>query len=562
MLLKMLNQAAAGTDLFSFSGGERDNEDLDHREESPNRRKGNAAYDFSTAQQMAAQFERNYADIQKLLDRAKNFDANPGSNNANMSQNPNTNEDKEKKKRQGVGATGAGGTTGPPVKEGMAFDMSTLDPSGGKPPLAGRKPLRVIISELARKIDQLKTNQAEWDVFQARIIEYRAAEKAKPAVSTAQILKANKEVLHQFLPEVRRDILNSLKETGEKHRKEVAIKKKQLETQKLRKKLEFMQKKEDVSEKGKKREKEEMGRAETLQRKWFIIVVVASRLHKIRTLLEDSHTKRMAYLRQYRACVVIQRAWRKYKEAVYKERVRTALEKISKIFHVYVRKRREGSRHKSSNIIRQFFRDIHDVSKLMKIVKKYRFSVIKAQKYCRNWSEVRNGQIQILCRYWDKVEPMWWANRKGGSNGDNNAGGQPLAAVKRGTASESTAALDAKTNGKGKKQAPQPNARSKKREEQEREKMAFLKVSETIKLSVIKDDLLRRRREHRKALMKYSERLFKYEQQRKSYFHKENEDSDTLPKRPFFKVFPPLPDMLALIEKGFLESANSTLGKR
>jgi FKBP-type peptidyl-prolyl cis-trans isomerase (trigger factor) len=34
---------------------------------------------------------------------------------------------------------------------------------------AGRKPIRVIAAELNKKIDQLKSNQAEWEAFQARI---------------------------------------------------------------------------------------------------------------------------------------------------------------------------------------------------------------------------------------------------------------------------------------------------------------------------------------------------------------------------------------------------------
>lgn len=37
--------------------------------------------------------------------------------------------------------------------------------------LAGRKPIRVIADELAKRIETLKTNQTEWEAFQKKICE-------------------------------------------------------------------------------------------------------------------------------------------------------------------------------------------------------------------------------------------------------------------------------------------------------------------------------------------------------------------------------------------------------
>jgi hypothetical protein len=44
------------------------------------------------------------------------------------------------------------------------------------------------------------------------------------------------------------------------------------------------------------------------------------------------------------------------------------------VFHIYVGRRKNQIKHKSADMIRQFFKEVHDVSKLMKVVKKYRFS--------------------------------------------------------------------------------------------------------------------------------------------------------------------------------------------
>lgn len=76
----------------------------------------------------------------------------------------------------------------------------------------------------------------------------------------------------------------------------------------------------------------------------------------------------------------------------------------------------------------------------MKVVKKYRFSgahpdfplsssmvvlyvtfshlVVKAQSYVIGWHTVRNAQVDVITRYWEKLEPLWWNQRKGGTGGE------------------------------------------------------------------------------------------------------------------------------------------------
>ena len=93
------------------------------------------------------------------------------------------------------------------------------------------------------------------------------------------------------------------------------------------------------------------------------------------------------------AARVIQKGWRTYTEKLLAQRKAEALTKISgyeksmaikvkfvvnffncRVFKVYVKKRREDIKNNSADIIMQFFKKVHDVSKLMKVVKQYRHS--------------------------------------------------------------------------------------------------------------------------------------------------------------------------------------------
>jgi hypothetical protein len=52
---------------------------------------------------------------------------------------------------------------------------------------------------------------------------------------------------------------------------------------------------------------------------------------------------------------------------------------------------------------------------LLKIVKKYRLSVIKAQRYVKGFLKVRDSRIIAITKHWDVMEPVWWSQRgKGG----------------------------------------------------------------------------------------------------------------------------------------------------
>ncbi|KAJ3372788.1 hypothetical protein HDU91_001903 [Kappamyces sp. JEL0680] len=72
---------------------------------------------------------------------------------------------------------------------------------------------------------------------------------------------------------------------------------------------------------------------------------------------------------------------------------------------------------KASLTIQSFFKEVYDVSKLLKVVKKYRFSVIKAQRYIREFLLVREARILAITKVWDSQEANWWTQRQKGVKG-------------------------------------------------------------------------------------------------------------------------------------------------
>ncbi|KAI9102710.1 hypothetical protein DFS34DRAFT_674109 [Phlyctochytrium arcticum] len=457
-------------------------------------------------------FERNLVDIQKLLERAKNVDEK-GYNNAALI------PDKDKAgKRRKIDKSS-------PVQH---HQLQMFDILSENKTLAGRKPIRVIAADLEKRISTLKTNQIEWEAFQAKIAEYRASESHRARSAPADLIRQNRLMVSHL--QERQEQFENEKLSQNQHRLEVWHRKRQQDLALYKSKIAVLRQKRNIVEQAKRRDKDQMGRAEALQRKWFILTVVASRMTIMKLGLETDRQRRAEYLVKVRAARVIQKAYRRFKTAQYEHKKRLALAKIAVSFHKFIRRRREVRKHNASNDIRQFFRDVYDVSRLMKVVKKYRFSVVKAQMYVRSWNAIREAQVDVLCKYWEKLEPHWWSQRKGGR------------------VSSAAELDDKKEKSKGKK------GKAKTRKEEIVTEKVPLRVTDATKRSVIVADLIIRRRQHRLQLAQYVKDLSSF-----NASHKTGKAESGPPRRPIFKLLPAQPDMLSLIEKGFLDAATSGL---
>ncbi|KAJ3179165.1 hypothetical protein HDU87_003123 [Geranomyces variabilis] len=416
-LLALLNRAYGG------DGGGRDAGGRNGRGRRDDPR---AVYIFN-GEDSRANFDKNLSEIQKLMERAKNFD-DKGYLLSVVSES-----DKAGKKKKTEKQTTSVAASHHQQQQPM-FDLFADNKT-----LAGRKPIRLIAADLEKRIERLKSNQAEWDAFQNKILEYREADQMRARTAPADMIRLNRQSAAQTIPaEYKRlrmaSVVSELwmlkaekdelrvKEERDRHRLEIRSRKAEHDMERWNEKVAALQKKQDVMEQMKKKEKEQMGRAQALQRKWFVLTAVASRMTLIRIVLETERERRALNLLRLHSARVIQRAYRKHMRRREEARRMQALAKISVVFRRYVARRRENQKHLASDAIRQFFRDVYDVSRLMKVVKKYRFSVVKAQGYVLHWHDMRNAQIRVLSKYWDKLEPLWWNQRKGGAAGVKKTG--------------------------------------------------------------------------------------------------------------------------------------------
>jgi hypothetical protein len=78
----------------------------------------------------------------------------------------------------------------------------------------------------------------------------------------------------------------------------------------------------------------------------------------------------------------------------------------------YIMSKRDKKKHEAADIIRDFFHEVHDVSKLWKVIKKFRQSVSLAQRVMRKFIQVYFAQVELVLLQWNNVEPVWWGQRK------------------------------------------------------------------------------------------------------------------------------------------------------
>ncbi|KAI9352719.1 hypothetical protein BDR26DRAFT_849746 [Obelidium mucronatum] len=465
-------------------------------------------------------FDRSFTEIMKLLEYAKSLDEAILENDNMMS----VGQQMKRRSRPNTSPMAQKETTS--MQQHQTYEMSGGGGGGGTTGgdgknRYGRKPIKLIAEELKKRIDLLKSNQGEWEAFQERILAYH-----KTQVVSNDIIKHNREALAAIRN------LESAHIDHEKHRELVLKKKKKLDKEKLKKKLEIVQKKDSAIEQGRRREREENGKSQLIQKKWFLIISVAARIGYIQRVVDENRAKNAKIIRENHAARIIQRKWRVYIHRRHELRKREALATIAS---------RMIAKYFAADKIRQFFKE------LMKVVQKYRFSVVLAQRLSKGFLAIRKAQVT-------KLESSWWAQRKmhGGAGGSNNS----LDWLRR-------------------QESPSQRRKKSKDEEKDRkdaDRAPALKVTNTTKIQIITEDLLARKKQYRNALLVHQEQLAKYIAELKKAPIKKTlfsgikpkadtkpEDDKNAPKKPVFKLLPAVPEMYQLIEKGFLMQTQANM---
>lgn len=148
-------------------------------------------------------------------------------------------------------------------------------------------------------------------------------------------------------------------------------------------------------------------RESQMMRRWAIFVLIGSRLQMMRNVLEEDHWHRNDYIRRTHAAKVIQRAWRKYNSGVQAAREETAMAILNRSIKSYVVRRKERLIRQDADLLRNFFLDVYNSSRIMHVIQTFRYSVIKAQNFSINWIAVRHSRLILLLKQWNKHEGDW-----------------------------------------------------------------------------------------------------------------------------------------------------------
>ncbi|KAJ3360382.1 hypothetical protein GGF32_008442 [Allomyces javanicus] len=384
----------------------------------------------------------------------------------------------------------------------------------------GRKSIRRIAEELEEKIQLLKNNPSQWEIFCARVAAYKEAKRMNRQLN---VIQKNASDLPRFAPEVRKEVREVERQRHDDHRRQVSATSKRLFDERQR----YLQKLAERSMKETK-VKPVNPKLHALQYKWLILGAIASRFFVMQDLLRTNHAAFLVFKRQSWAARRIQKAWRRYRQLQHQRRERWAMRVLSRAFGKFVVKIRERRREQAANTIRDFLKEVHDVGKLLKIIKKFRFAVIQAQRISRGYMAVRAAQLQLLVLQWERFE----ADQMNQS---------------RASAVEASADLGAQaTSAKGKKPV------KKKKEEPRKDDKpdtALPSVPSKIREKLLLETLLAKRKDFQKKKLAYAYAMQQYNAEAARHSASPTGEPPKPPVRPWMKLLLTSTELAALIKR-------------
>ena len=120
--------------------------------------------------------------------------------------------------------------------------------------------------------------------------------------------------------------------------------------------------------------KENMVKMQEQQNKWLLLSVLGSRQYVMEKALHEYHLQANENRVRSEAAIVIQKQWREYRASKMTANAKLSLKTITRFIFPRVIRRRMVKRHEAADIIKQYFLEIHDVSRLMKVVKRFRLA--------------------------------------------------------------------------------------------------------------------------------------------------------------------------------------------
>ncbi|KAJ3274069.1 hypothetical protein HDV01_003562 [Terramyces sp. JEL0728] len=360
---------------------------------------------------MAVSFDKNWSELMKMIDYAK--DLNESDSGLDFMPNADDYGDIHQKRRH------------VDMKKQLAGPQSVANGNQpGQKALVGRKPVRAIMNDLSKRIQMLKTNPVQWEILQQKVCNafLTPVGYTRQTKSAGDHIHLNKKLAWE--PNLKKNLIENQKLKHQERLDTVLKRKHQLDSRDLARHVYNLEQKDARLARNLAIEKDFAGSTQIIQARWFVVIFLAARISMIERHLTSTHQNRMLSLRRNHAAIVIQRWYKNFLYAKIQEMRKKALVVIGKAFRLFYMKWKNARLRLASDNIQSFFQEVYDVSKLMKIVKKYRFSgkvilstVIKAQRYCKTFLKIRESRIVAISKHWENMEAVWWTQRGKGGKG-------------------------------------------------------------------------------------------------------------------------------------------------
>ena len=158
-------------------------------------------------------------------------------------------------------------------------------------------------------------------------------------------------------------------------------------------------------------EAKEAGAEEGLQAHWFRLIALCSRTGDLVNAVADDHAN-TDMTRFQRTCArLIQRKWTKTREQEKGRKYRKAIAVVRRMtLHKVVQRlqlKKSDAADKVVNFLGQY-----DNTNFIKVMRNYRFKVIRCQRFWRTFCAITRARCRLLMLKWERVEGEYWKREK------------------------------------------------------------------------------------------------------------------------------------------------------
>lgn len=269
----------------------------------------------------ATLFDKSLLEIMKLLEETKEADA------ANIHEESAAVEERKKKERMAEMQFTA--TT---MLANTLLDQERFSSS------ISRKPIRLIMAQLQKRIETLKNSQDDWDEFEKKVgtfsiilAVYKKEDREKLLGTHDDLILKNKYLVRYRNPQIYLEEIEARASQHEVHSLDVRGRNEKMIKLRETKILASIKKKELALERKKNiKPLAKLSEWELLQRRWYLVISLASRLSMLRFYLECKHKARIHHQIYNRHAIVIQREWKLHKKHLRDILIAKSLEKIKR----------------------------------------------------------------------------------------------------------------------------------------------------------------------------------------------------------------------------------------